>query len=176
MRKSDHAASRPLEQASFAFTPVPMELLVQDVYASSGPEVQERMLAQLVGKVYETAPIALRARLLEQLLPHVGVLSLTVIAKGLFAKICFIGGWPETVLRPVDVQDVQSDDVVALVEHAQQVSDGALNGLTRLLINAPSLAGSGAAAVLIAILVQQRGQFRRAGDSVASRPLSIYAN
>lgn len=141
MRKSDRAANRPLEQTSFAFTPVPMELLVQDVYASSRPEVQKQMLTQLVCKVYETAPICLRARLLE--------------------------------LGSADAQTERSVDVVALVEHLVQMSGEALNGLTKLLLSAPGLNGSGAAAVLTAILLQH-GHFRRASDRVASPPPAMY--
>mgnify|MGYP000843965916 FL=1 len=173
MRKSDRAANRPLEQTSFAFTPVPMELLVQDVYASSRPEVQKQMLAQLVGKVYETAPVPLRARLLEQLLPQAGVLSLAVMANGIFPKIHFPGDWPETELGLADVQTVRSVDVVALVERVLQVSGEALTGLTQLLLSAPALTSSGAAAVLIAILLQH-GHFRRASDRVASPPRGMY--
>ena len=173
MRKSDRAANRPLEQTSFAFTPVPMELLVQDVYASSGPEVKKQMLAQLVGKVYETAPVPLRARLLEQLLPQAGVLSLAVMANGIFPKIHFPGDWPETELGLADVQTVRSVDVVALVERVLQVSGEALTGLTQLLLSAPALTSSGAAAVLIAILLQH-GHFRRASDRVASPPRGMY--
>lgn len=150
MRKSDQVAHRPWEQASFGFTPVPMELLIQDVYASSGPDVQKQMLAQLVGKVYETAPIALRARLLE----HLDI-------------------WPETELGLADVQIVGYGDVVAVVEYALQVSSEALNGLTQLLLSTPELTDSGAGAVLMGILLQQ-GQFRRASDRLASPPPRMY--
>jgi hypothetical protein len=122
-------------------------------------------LAQLVGKVYASAPVPVQTRLLEQVLRPVGVLSLIAIANGIFAKIRFRGGWSDTSLRSVDVQSVRPADVVALVEHALQVSSAALNGLTHILTTAPSLAGSGAAAVLVALLLQ-RTQHRRADDPV----------
>ena len=148
-----------------ARTPIPIEQLVQEVYAASAPEAQEHILAQLVGKVYESAPVPLQTRLLEQLLRPVGVLSLIAIANGIFAKIRFRASWPESSLRSVDVQSVRPADVVALVEHALQVSGAALNGLTHMLTTSPSLAGSGAAAVLVALLLQ-RTHHRRADDPV----------
>lgn len=146
-----------------ALQPIPMEQLVQDVYASAEPEAQGHMLAKLVGKVYETAPVPLRTRLLEQLLRPVGVLALVAIANGIFAKIRFQSGWPAIPLSAAVVQNVQTDDVVALAYRLQQISSDALSGLTQLLADSPSLAGSGAAAVLIALLLR-RGQQRRAED------------
>lgn len=146
-------------------SPIPLELLVQEVYAASPPEAQEHILAQLVGKVYESSPVSLQTRLLEQLLRPVGVLSLIAIANGIFAKIRFRAGWPDTSLRSVDVQSVRPADVVALVEHALQGSGAALNGLTHMLTTSPSLSGSGAAAVLLALLMQ-RTQHRRADDPI----------
>ena len=92
------------------WAPIPIEKLVQEVYGSSVPDTQERILAQLVSKVYETAPPPIQTRMLEL-----------------------------------------------------QTSGETLNGLTQLLINSPSLAGSGAATVLIRLL-RQRGQRRRATD------------
>ena len=150
---------------------IPIEQLVQEVYAASAPQAQERMLAQLVGRVYEAAPVPLQTRLLEQLLRPVGVLSLIAIANGIFAKIRFRGGLPDPGISPADVQSVRPGDVVALVEHALQVSGAALNGLTLVLLYSPSLAGSGAAAVLLALLLQ-RTQHRRAGDPVVPGHLS----
>ena len=64
--------------------PIPIEQLVQEVYACAPPQAQEHMLAQLVGKIYEVAPAPLQTRLLEQLLRPVGVLSLMAIANGIY--------------------------------------------------------------------------------------------
>lgn len=161
--------------AAPASAPIPIEQLVQEVYASSPPEAQEHILAQLVGKVFEAAPVPLQTRLLEQLLRPVGVLSLIAIANGIFAKMRFRGDWADPGLRSVDVQSVRPADVVALVEHALQVSGAALNGLTHVLISSPSLAGSGAAAVLVALLMQ-RTQHRRAGDPVVPQALAEPVN
>ncbi|QTN27572.1 hypothetical protein HZ993_20255 [Rhodoferax sp. AJA081-3] len=62
---------------------------------------------------------------------------------------------------------VRPADVVAMVEHALHAGGAALVGLTRrlahVLAHTPSLAGSGAAAVLVA-LMHKRTHQRRAED------------
>ncbi len=143
--------------------PIPMEQLVQDVYASSAPEAQGRILAKLVGKVYEAAPVPLRTRLLEHLLRPMGVLALVAISNGVFAKIRLQSGWPAIPLSASLVQSVQADDVVALAYRIQQVSAEALTGLSQLVADAPSLAGSSAAVVLVALLLRH-AHYRRADD------------
>ena len=105
---------------------IPLEQLVEDVYASSGPDAQKQMLTRLVDKVYETAPAPLQS----------------------------LGEDEKQAVRPADV--------LALVEHSLQAGGAALGRLTRVLAHSPSLAGSGAAAVLLALL--RRTQRRRAGD------------
>ena len=62
-----------------------------------------------------------------------------------------------------DKQAMRPADVVALVEHALQAGGAALGRLTRVLTHTPSLAGSGAAAVLVALL-RRTTHRRRAGD------------
>ena len=157
-----------------AWTVVPMEQLVQEVYAASQPDAQDHILAKLVGKVFETAPIPMRVHLLEQLMRSVGVLAPIAIANGIFAKIRFRSGWPATHLRLDDVQTVQPDDVIALVEHVLRTRANELNGLLNELLNAPHIAETGAAAVLVAILLQ------RASGVVVDRkqskqPTSLFA-
>ena len=114
-----------------ASAPIPLEQLVQDVYASSPPEAQKQILVRLVDKVYETAPAPLQS----------------------------LGADAQPAVRPADV--------VALVEHALHAGGAALGGLTRrlshVLTHTPSLAGSGAAAVLLGLLLKRTYQ-RRAED------------
>jgi hypothetical protein len=126
----------------------------------------ERIIPQLVGQVYEAATPNERSRLLEQLLPPLGVLSLVAIADGIFAKVRFRGGWPELHVRLEDAQNVQASDVITLVDHVQQISVQAVDGLAQLLAASPVLAGSAAAALLITLLMQ-RAQRRRASDNAA---------
>ena len=74
---------------------------------------------------------------------------------------------PLQSLAADDQQAVRPADVVALVEHALHAGGAALGGLARrlahVLAHTPSLAGSGAAAVLVALL-RKRTYQRRAED------------
>lgn len=126
-------------------------------------EVSETTIAQLVGQVYEIAPPAVRSRLLEHLLMPLGVLSLVAIANGIFAKIRFQSGWPDVHVRLEDAQNVQASDVITLVNHVQQVSVHAVDGLADMLSSTPVLMGSAAAALLVSVLMQ-RARTRRADD------------
>ena len=135
---------------------------VPAVEAPGGP-ASESQIAQLVAQVYETAPPELRISLLEQLLKPLGILSLIAVADGIFAKIRFSSGWPNMPIRFEDAQKVQAKDVMALVERVQQVSVNSVDGLTKLLSASPVMAGSAAAVLLVAVLVQ-RARTRRADD------------
>jgi hypothetical protein len=123
----------------------------------------ETSIPQLVGEVFDAAPLAERKRLIGYLMQPLGVLSLVVVANGIFAKARFRSTWPDMQLRLEDVSSVQPSDVVALVDRVQQVSIEAVDGLAQLLTASPMLAGSAAAAMLVAVLVQ-RSRRRRAED------------
>ena len=124
-------------------------------------------IAQLVAQVYESAPPALRSRLLEHLLRPLGVLALVAVANGIFANIRFRSGWPDIHVRVEDAQNVQTSDMVALVDYVQQVSVTSIDGLARMLTASPVIAGSAAGALLVTVLMQ-RARTRRAGDGQAS--------
>jgi len=128
----------------------------------NGP-ASEAAIAQLVGQVYELAPPAERRRLLEYLIKPLGVLSLVAVANGIFASIRFRSGWPDLQVRVEDAQNVQSRDVIALVNYVQQVSVHAVDGLAHLLATSPVMTGSAAATLLITLLMQ-RSRNRRADD------------
>ncbi|MCW5668367.1 MAG: hypothetical protein KIT86_01825 [Hydrogenophaga sp.] len=121
-------------------------------------------IPELVAEVYETALPAERGHMLEQLLRPLGVLSLVAIADGVFAKIRFRGGWQELHVRMEDLRGVRPDDIVALVDHAQQVSIEAVDGLARLVLASPGLSGSAAAMLLVGLLLQ-RSRLRQAGSA-----------
>lgn len=119
---------------------------------------------QLVGQVYEAAPVADRGHMLEQLLRPLGVLALVAVADGVFAKIRFRGGWPDLHVRLEDAQSVQASDVITLVDYVQQVSVQAVDGLAQMLTMTPMMATSAAAGLLVTLLVQ-RARTRRADDA-----------
>lgn len=126
----------------------------------------EITVAQLVGQVYEAAPPAERSRLLEFLLRPLGVLSLVAIANGIFANIRFRSGWPEVQVQLDDAMRVQAGDISALVDRVQMVSTDAIDGLVSIVSASPACAGSAAAALLVAMLVQ-RARTRRTEDDDA---------
>lgn len=133
----------------------PIEQLVDEVYESATPAMKNQMLAQLVGQVYETAPNPERKRLVEHLMKPLGILSLAVVANGIFVKIRFKGGWSDGPARMDDAQGVQVSDVIDLANFAQQVSTEAIGGLAQMLASSPVLASSVAAALLIKIVLRR---------------------
>lgn len=137
----------------------PAQLLPSNASASAS----EADIAQLVGQVYAIAPPTVRKRLLEHLLKPLGILSLVAIANGIFATIRFRSGSPDLHIRMEDAQIVQPGDVITLVNHVQQVSIHAVDGLADMLSASPLMTGSTAAVLLVTLLVQ-RSRNRRAED------------
>lgn len=127
-------------------------------------------IPELVAEVYEAALPADRGHMLEQLLRPLGVLSLVAVADGIFAKIRFRGGWQEFQVRLEDIPNVQPADIVALVDHAQQVSVEAVDGLARLVLMSPGLSGSAAAMLLVGLLLQRSRQRRAEGAREPAGP------
>jgi hypothetical protein len=99
-------------------TDIPIEQLVQEVYASATPSGRRRMLSNLVGKLFEIAPETERINLVAHLIRPLGLLSLAAIADGIFAKIRLRGGWMDVDVRLDDVRGIRSSDVVALTNYA----------------------------------------------------------
>jgi hypothetical protein len=126
-------------------------------------QTAEITVGQLVGQVYEAAPPVERGRMLEYLMQPLGVLAMVVIANGVFAKIRFRSGWPNTHVRLEDVNQVQAGDISALVDRVQQVSSDAIDGLAALVSASPVMASTAAAVLLVAVLVE-RARSRRAAD------------
>lgn len=112
-------------------------------------------IPQLVAEVYEAASTPERGRLIAQLLRPLGLLSLVAVADGIFAKIRMRSGWQDLNIRIEDLQNVRTAHIVALVDHAQQVSVEAVDGLARVLITSPLLTSSAAAMLLVSVLVQR---------------------
>lgn len=124
----------------------------------AGDTLSDMSLAQLVGQVYEVAPVADRSRLLAHLIKPLGVLSLMAVANGVFAKLRFSAGWPELQGRLDDLQQVQASDVASLAGRVEQVSLQALDGLTQVVSASPALTSSAAAALLLTVLMQRARQ------------------
>lgn len=123
--------------------------------AHDGCEMTQLSIPELVGQVYEDAPIVERGRLLEQLLRPLGILSLFAIANGVFAKAKLRGGWQDLHVRLEDIGSIHGSDVADLAEFAQQVSTEAMDGLTQFLAASPVLVGSATAALLVSVLARR---------------------
>ena len=120
-----------------------------------GYRAPEITIAQLVGQVYEAAPANERCRILEHLMQPLGALSLVAVANGVFAKLWFRSGWHELHIQPDDAQLVRSSDVVSLMAYVQQTSAEVVDGLAQLLMASPMMTCSGAAALLVTVLVRR---------------------
>lgn len=120
-------------------------------------------IAQLVGQVYESSPPAVQKRLLAQLIKPLGLLSLVAVANGIFASLRFRSAEVDTQAGLDYLNNsVQTHDVIALVNYVQQVSSQAVDGLADMLSASPVAAGSAAAAVLISMLMQRASKRRDA--------------
>lgn len=147
-------AAQKLVQAKDQTEPTTLENISGDIYESAPPAVKNRMLSELVGKVYATAPPAEKTRLVAHLMKPLGILSLVAVANGVFASIRFRTVSNDFPLGVDDVQRVQARDVIALASHAQQVSMEAVNGLAQILLTSPALMSSAAALLLLQILMR----------------------
>ncbi|WP_422014931.1 hypothetical protein [Roseateles sp.] len=124
--------------------------------ADDGSETTLPSVPDLVGQLYEDAPIVERGQLLEQLLRPLGILSLFAISNGVFAKAKLRGGWHDLHVRFDDIGAIHGSDVADLAAFAQQVSAEAMDGLARFLTASPVLLGSATAALLISVLARRR--------------------
>jgi hypothetical protein len=140
---------------------LPIADLVVDVFESSPPPDRARLLNQLIGRAYATAPTPVRQSLLEKLLRPLGPLGLVSVAGGLFATLRFRDGWANLSVQPEDVQRISPSDVIALADYVQQVSWSAMLEAARVVAASPAMAGSGVAAVLTTLLIHQSIDRRR---------------
>ena len=161
MQIDDAVESTSKRASPLSTNPLPVEVLVKEVYESSPQKVKKRMLNMLFGGAYEASPLKVRKSLLEQLIRSVGILGLVTVAGGVFAEIRLRGGWPHVLVNSDDLQMIQKADVVALVEYVQQVSTGALVDVAKMLASNPALTGSGAVAVLATIMLRRVPDRRR---------------
>jgi hypothetical protein len=137
-------------------TEVPVATLVEEVFESATPPVQDRILSQLVGKVFEQAPVQEKSRLVAVLIRPLGLLSLAAVAGGVFTHIRMRSSWPDVQVLADDVLHVRPHDVVALANYTQQVSLQVLGNLGQVLTASPVLASTAAAALLIKLLQHKR--------------------
>lgn len=115
----------------------------------------------LVGAVYQTATPADRGRLIEVLMRPLGLLCLAAVSGGVFTAIRLRSGWDTLQVRLDDTLNIRAPDVAALADMVQQVDADLLVGLRTVLIS-PSMAGTAAAALLLAVLAKRNAAKRDA--------------
>ena len=169
MNPSNTARMRASDDLCFSDAQIPIEEIVSQTYASVRPEVRSWMLTRLVAKVYASAPAAVQSSLLAQLLRPLGILSLLALAGGIFAKMRFHCASPGIHVVLEDARNVRIGDLLILVDHAQQVSGQALDGLAQIITASALMTTSAAAAVLVTVLAARASE-RRSSDGEFDRP------
>ena len=169
MNPSNTARMRASDDLCFSDAQIPIEEIVSQTYASVRPEVRSWMLTRLVAKVYASAPAAVQSSLLAQLLRPLGILSLLALAGGIFAKMRFHCASPGIHVVLEDARHVRIGDLLILVDHAQQVSGQALDGLAQIITASALMTTSAAAAVLVTVLAARASE-RRSSDGEFDRP------
>lgn len=142
--------------------------LVVDVYETATPATRHLMLSQLMGQVYETAPPAIRSVMIQYLLRPLDVLSLATVAKGACLKGRFDNKSSDLTVATMEAQDFRTNDVIALVEHAQHVNAEVVDAIAQMIKASPVMAYSPAAAILARIPLR-RASSRGVGDPVCRR-------
>ena len=157
--KEAQSLVQPKDQGSV----ITIENISGEVYESAPPAVKSRILSELVGRVYATAPPVEKTRLVAHLMKPLGILSLAAVANGIFAGIRFRSASNDFPMGIDEVNNVQTSDVIALTSYAQQVSMQAVDGLTQILTTSPALMSTTAALLLLKILMRQSRK-RRVND------------
>lgn len=168
MQPHEKKEAQSLFQPTAQDPAITIENLSDDVYESAPPAVKSRILSELVGRVYAAAPPVEKTRLVAHLMRPLGILSLVAVANGVFASIRFRGASIDFPVGIEDVKNVQTSDVIALASYAQQVSMQAVDGLTQVLTTSPAMMSTAAALLLVQILMRQSRK-RRIKDVGFSR-------
>lgn len=127
-----------------------------ECYDTAPQALKDHFVALLIGRVYRDAPWSMRQRIVDHLLRPLGLLSLTALAGGAFARMRLrpqSGGEPGGLAA---LQAIRSADVVDLVSFVQQVSADCVDSLAGLLGSQPGAMTAASVLVLLAILQQRQ--------------------
>ena len=117
--------------------------------------ITEVSLPELLGRVYEEAPVTQRGQIVEHLLKPLGLLALVGVANGIFAKLTWRDGWHSFKIPAESIAAIEAHHVVALAHRVQQVSSSSLESLGQVILQSPVIASSAAAAMLLSVLHKQ---------------------
>lgn len=115
----------------------------------------DAQISRLVGQVYECAPAAEQARLLEHLLSPLGALARVTVAHGVFAECLFRSGWRKSQVQLEDAPNVHIGDIIDLVDYVQKVRVESIYALAEMMKAWPVMASSVTSGLLMTELMQR---------------------
>lgn len=138
-------------------TQVDLQTVIEPKTASAEPDglASEAQISRLVGQVYECAPAAEQARLLEHLLSPLGALARVTVAHGVFAESLFRSGWRKSQVQLEDAPNVHTGDIIDLVDYVQKVRIESIYALTEMMKAWPVMASSVTSGLLMTELMQR---------------------
>ena len=132
------------------------------VAAAAGPD----RAARLLGRLYGSANLALRTRLVACLLRPLGSLGVAAVAAGAFTVVLSRRGAGGLSVAMADVADFSRDQVAELARFVEQVSPEALQQAAGLVFE--NSVGVGAFTASVALLLAL--ELRRASTGARRRP------
>lgn len=140
------------------------ELEVIAVDGVATPAVRSLMLSRLMGQAFEALAPAERVVMITHLLRPLGMLSLAMVADGVFLKNRCDGQSADLAFASEAVQHIHASDVVALANRVQQVSVEVVDEIAKLIKTSPGMADSPVTAMLAKIPLR-RTRARQADDA-----------
>lgn len=138
-------------------TKVDLLTVIKPKTASSEPDglASDAQISRLVGQVYECAPAAEQARMLEHLLSPLGALARVTVAHGVFAESLFRSGWRKSQVQLEDAPNVHIGDIIDLVDYIQKVRVESIYALAEMMKVWPVMASSVTSGLLMTELMRR---------------------
>lgn len=115
-------------------------------------DTKDPMLPELLGRVFEEAPVVQRGLIVEHLLKPLGLLAFVGVSGGIFAKLAWKDGTLSFKIPIEQIPSIETHHIVALAQRVQMVSTSTLESLAQVILQSPALASTAAAAMLISAL------------------------
>ena len=143
---------------------------VDPIATSAAPGVPaapaEGRAARLMARLYGSANLALRTRLVACLLRPLGPLGVAAVAAGAFAVVLTRRSAGGIGVAMADVAEVSTEQVAELARFVEQVSPEALQQAAGLVVENPIGVGAFTASVALLLALE----LRRASTGAARRP------
>ena len=135
--------------------------------APAAPSPAPERTGRLVARIYASANLALRSRLVACLVRPLGPLALAGVAAGAFTAVVSRSGAGGLSIAIGDVARFSKEQVAELARFVEQVNPDALLQAARLVAENPFGVGAFSASVALLLLVE----LRRRGRTPAAAPL-----